>query len=394
MKRFFLIFTGILVGCVTGKPVPKPTKMVYVEGGVFEFGKDTPCPADVDCKNIVGSPASHHVVYPTMKVRVKSFYIDEHEVTNEQYEYCVEMGACSPQLYETGETVPALKGEPYFQNPKYKDYPVVDVTYEEAQQYCRFVGKRLPTEFEWEYVARGGKNGKLEFPNKYAQTGKDFYNLAQNNSCLGIRVPPCDTARMPNKVMQNQYDVVEIGSGNVYDLTGNVSEWVDGISIYPEGSKIRYVTCDCGDSDENPCLPEECTYNGTWCFDTNNCNTSECLSECFSNPQCPPDCRTVNKGEPCIFRMCGTSGSFSGFPVCKPYPPDQVIDPQELKHRWENFKDYRSNGVVRGCSYAGCMGWPGAKMVCGLYSTNRIVLVSGKDTRDMGLGFRCAKDAP
>lgn len=78
---------------------------------------------------------------PLHEPRISAFWMDETEVTWSMYEDCVEGGPCRPL-----EAQPPVMGG---------DYPVVGVTWFEASTYCAWVGRRLPTESEWEKAARG-----------------------------------------------------------------------------------------------------------------------------------------------------------------------------------------------------------------------------------------------
>lgn len=133
---------------------------------------------------------------PAHEVHIDSFYIDTHEVTNAQYYvFC----------RETGHTLPEFWGmEEFHCGPDFPDYPVVGVSWYDAQAYAQWIGKRLPTEAEWEYAARGGLEGK-RFPH-----GDDLDSTLANFASKGT-VPV--GSYPPN------------GYG-LYDMSGNVVEWV------------------------------------------------------------------------------------------------------------------------------------------------------------------------
>jgi formylglycine-generating enzyme required for sulfatase activity len=93
---------------------------------------------------------------PQHLVYIDAFWIDRTEVTNAMFTQCVAAGAChkrdiSPYLW--GVTLPS--GTPYYGEDRFQDYPAIVLDSNEAQAYCQWAGRRLPSESEWEKAARG-----------------------------------------------------------------------------------------------------------------------------------------------------------------------------------------------------------------------------------------------
>lgn len=140
---------------------------------------------------------------PAHEVTLHAFWMDQVEVTNGMYNLCVQAGICRSPV-----EVRSDNREEYFGNPEFNDYPVVFVTWYDADAYCTWSGRRLPTEAEWEYAARGNDKRNYpwgdELPNEYTA---NFMNLVG------------DTARV------GSYAEGASPFG-VLDLAGNVWEWV------------------------------------------------------------------------------------------------------------------------------------------------------------------------
>lgn len=87
---------------------------------------------------------------PYHDVNLKEYWIDQTEVTNGMYALCVGAGACRPPQRTASARQPL-----YYGTAEFQDHPVVNVTWGDAQAYCAWAGRRLPTEAEWERAARG-----------------------------------------------------------------------------------------------------------------------------------------------------------------------------------------------------------------------------------------------
>jgi len=92
---------------------------------------------------------------PSKKVFLDGFWMDKTEVTNSMYLLCVDDGGCD-------KPTPRVDRESNFGNSEFANYPVENVTWSNADTYCKWAGRRLPTEAEWEKAARSD-DGRL-FP--------------------------------------------------------------------------------------------------------------------------------------------------------------------------------------------------------------------------------------
>jgi serine/threonine-protein kinase len=162
-------------------------EMVYVPGGTFDMGS-----TDGDDNE-----------QPVQTVTLDSFWIDRTEVTNAQYARCVADGICSPPSRSDSWT-----RDSYYGDSQFDDYPVIYVSWYDADTYCQWAGGRLPTEAEWEYATRGPDS--------------DLYPWGND--------PPDDTLANYDK---NVGDTTKVGSYpggaswlGALDMAGNVWEWV------------------------------------------------------------------------------------------------------------------------------------------------------------------------
>lgn len=145
---------------------------------------------------------------PDHNVTMKGFWMDKLEVTNAMYALCSQAGACEPP-----QTFKSQTRESYFNNPEFNDYPVVYVTSYQAQLYCEWAGRRLPTEAEWEYAARGGRRTQ-------------GYKYAGGNELGSVAWHDGNSNKKTHAVGGKQAN--ELG---LYDMSGNVWEWVQDVYV-------------------------------------------------------------------------------------------------------------------------------------------------------------------
>lgn len=176
-----------------------------IPAGAFQMGCDSSNPAENGCT------ANAWQVYeqPLHTVYLNAYAIDKYEVTNARYKSCVDAGGCTAPQAPGSHTRPS-----YYGNPIYADYPVINVTWQQAAAFCAWAGKRLPTEAEWERAARGGSDTR-KYPwgdSAPACTKANYWGEA--GGCVG------DASRVGSYLSGASPDAV-------MDMAGNVWEWVN-----------------------------------------------------------------------------------------------------------------------------------------------------------------------
>lgn len=143
---------------------------------------------------------------PVHTITLSAYEIDKYEVTNARYANCVTAGGCSAPWTNRSNTRTSYYGDAEFAN-----YPVIYVNWFQADEFCKWEGKRLPTEAEWEKAARGIQDTR-KFP-------------------WGDAVPDCTRANYQPSCTGDTSPVDAYPSGvspfGVMNMSGNVWEWVN-----------------------------------------------------------------------------------------------------------------------------------------------------------------------
>lgn len=194
-------------------------EQVFVPAGEFLMGTDDPSAK----RTISGGRAYPEI--PQFTYYLDDYWIDKYEVTNAQYRACIEAGACTTQHLNSSFTRPE-----YQNNPTYDNYPAVWVSWFQASAYCEWVGRRLPTEAEWEKAARG-TDGRM-YPWGNDPITADKLNFCDEN---------CPRPHALEGYDDGYVDIAPVGSYpagaspyGVMDMAGNVWEWTSTeIRDYP-----------------------------------------------------------------------------------------------------------------------------------------------------------------
>lgn len=196
IRSSILFFLGFLtlISCDQNQEQTK-IDWVYVEGGTFEQGKN----------QIIISPKGDTIrgfTSPNRIVEISDFYISKYEITVKQFKaFCKNTGREMPK-----PPIENAYGNKVFY--QWEDEKPMLATWDEANAFAKWAGGRLATEAEWEYAAKGGqksKGYKYSGSNNPLEIGWVGENSDSTFHNVGLLKPN------------------ELG---IYDMTGNVSEWV------------------------------------------------------------------------------------------------------------------------------------------------------------------------
>ncbi len=249
---------GSPAGVQVGDGVRGPAGMVHIPGGEFQMGSDHKL-----------AQANER---PAHKVRIHAFWMDQHHVTNAEFRKFVtatgyvttaeqapdwetlrvQLPPGTPRPPERNMVAGAMVfvGTPgpvplrdysrwwrYVPGADWKhpngpgssiegkdNHPVVQVSYEDAQAYAKWVGKRLPTEAEWEFAARGGlEQATYAWGDKFAPDGRQMANVWQGQQ---VQPFPVVSAKAGGAVGTSAVGTFPANGYGLYDMTGNAWQWV------------------------------------------------------------------------------------------------------------------------------------------------------------------------
>lgn len=172
-----------------------PNPMALIPAGEFIMGFDDRMPDEG----------------PAHKVYLDSYWIDLYEVTNAQYKKFIDATNRRSPAHFRNRTYPAGKA----------DHPVTEVTWYDADAYCAWAGKRLPTDQEWEKAARGTDGRMFPWGNEFdinkANTPQRWEALKQDGDTMPVGSFPSG-----------------VSPYGIYDMSGNVWEWTSSwYKAYP-----------------------------------------------------------------------------------------------------------------------------------------------------------------
>src|SRR5438094_4787089 len=238
----------------TPAPGQAPEGMVWIPGGEFSMGAST------NGHGTDEMPMASNDAEPVHRVRVNGFWMDATALTNEEFEKFVkatgyitiaertptkeEFPGAPPEDLVAGSTVftptkNTVALDNYYQWWRYQKganwrhpegpqttitgkakYPVVQIAYDDVVAYAKWAGKRLPTEAEWEFAARGGLTGKLySWGDEFRLNDKPMANTYQG------KFPVKDTGVDGFAGLAPVASFAPNGYG-LYDVAGHAWEWV------------------------------------------------------------------------------------------------------------------------------------------------------------------------
>lgn len=187
---------GVNVSRAAAKPSRCPKDMVLVAAGTFRMGAEH-------------GEESTTFERPAHDVKMSSFCIDKTEVTVAAYQECTKAKKCDDAPMKTCNGVQQGLG----------DHPINCVDWRMADLYCKWAGRQLPSEAQWEYAARGTKGQRRKYPWGDREPSAELLNA----HCSGC-------GKLNGTAPVTEYEAGATPEG-VLNMAGNVAEWVRDMSV-------------------------------------------------------------------------------------------------------------------------------------------------------------------
>ncbi len=301
------------------EPGPTPSGMVWIPGGAFVMGSEEPAdPTNPD-----------HLKpdeFPAHEVRLDGFWMDEAPVTNRQYQEFVEMTGyvtfaertpTREDFAESGVDVDLIAekdlvagsmcfncefnrrqlvtGVPNWEYQVWQvvqganwrhpdgpessingrlDHPVVHVNWHDAVAYCEWAGKRLPTEAEFEYAARGGRETKYAWGDELVPDGNYQCNFWQGTfPTERLNLDGFETTSPVKSFAPNGY--------GLYDMAGNIWQWCSDFyrpDYYAQSPRKNPKGPDSSLDPQEPGIVKRVQRGGSFLCNTNSCTGYRCAA--------------------------------------------------------------------------------------------------------------------
>jgi serine/threonine-protein kinase len=249
-----IVIGGLVVGALAAwiriashpRITPNLSAMARLAGGTFVMGR-TAGEAESECRAL-GKECRRDLLdraQPAHEVTVAPFFLDLEETTNDRFARW--LGTLSLRIDEDSDThvkrfvrdttagtllvdlhpdysgLELGPGERIEVRPGFEGKPVVQITWDAARAYCASQGKRLPTEAEWEYAARGATARAYPWGDDPPSCDGTIFGRADGLPCA-------HRPRGPSDVTDGPQDRTPEG---IHGLSGNVSEWVEDAFVVP-----------------------------------------------------------------------------------------------------------------------------------------------------------------
>jgi len=229
---------------------PRRLSMILVRAGSFLMGS-TEQEIETQHQEYGGARALYESEYPQRRLWLDDFYIDRTEVTQSQYKAFVDSThRDAPSLDREWAALWSWKARAY--PGALANHPVVLVTYDDAVSYCRWAGKFLPTEIEWEKAARGADGRSYPWGNVWDDSRLNSSSSWSDHPLSRIEIwTEWWTKDYHERLRGKQVTTLPVGSFpagaspyGVLDMSGNVFEWTT--SWYDAYSGSPYANSEFG----------------------------------------------------------------------------------------------------------------------------------------------------